>query len=103
MLLLILAGIWVAVAVGFFRSRMETTRVDSIVDFRRQLRVLQRTRPSRGLGVLEYPERTAEVDDGLGRAALGPGPEHRRDQDNSPDHSKDEQYHDSQRSSTYLL
>jgi len=48
-ILLILAGIWVGVGVVYFRGRLESTPADSIGDFRRQLRVLQRTGPSRGM------------------------------------------------------
>lgn len=50
--LLILAGIWAAVLITpIVRARAESSPADSIGDFRRQLRVLQRTGPSRGLGI----------------------------------------------------
>ena len=46
--LLILAAIWASVLIPpFLRSRAEGRPADSIVDFRRQLGVLQRTAPSR--------------------------------------------------------
>ncbi len=46
MVLLILAGIWAAVLIPpILRARAESSPADSIVDFRRQLRVLQRARP----------------------------------------------------------
>ncbi len=51
MVLLILAGIWAAVLIPpILRARAESSPADSIVDFRRQLRVLQRTRPTRAAG-----------------------------------------------------
>ena len=46
MVLLILAGIWAAVLIPpILRARAESSPADSIGDFRRQLRVLQRTGP----------------------------------------------------------
>ena len=49
MVLLILAVIWAAVLIPpMLRARAESTAADSIGDFRRQLRVLQRTRRSVG-------------------------------------------------------
>jgi hypothetical protein len=48
----ILAGIWAAVLVPpLLRARAESRPADSIVDFRRKLRVLQRTGPSSGRSV----------------------------------------------------
>ena len=51
MVLLILAGIWAVVLIPpMLRARAESSPADSIGDFRRQLRVLQRTRPAPGVG-----------------------------------------------------
>ncbi len=62
MVLLILAVIWAVVLIPpLLRARAENSPVDSIVDFHRQLRVLQRTRPvvERRVGAVVAPQAVA--------------------------------------------
>lgn len=73
---LILAGIWAAVLIPpILRARAESSPADSIGDFRRQLRVLQRTGPPRGVSpeVLNSGVYVEAVEPVPLRSVRGPG------------------------------
>lgn len=78
MVLLILAGIWAVVLVPpLLRARAESAAADSIVDFRRQLRVLQRTGPSRHSGAGGFPRSQREHRTSHSRGPAGASRGHR--------------------------